>query len=508
MIIVPTRAAAQDDMFGSSSEAEPAAPAGPRPLADRLRPRSLDEVVGQDHLLGPDGTLTRMLARGSLASLILWGPPGCGKTTIARLLAAQSGLHFVQLSAVFSGVADLKRAFEEAARRRRTGQGTLLFVDEIHRFNRAQQDGFLPVVETGTITLIGATTENPSFALNGALLSRCQVLVLRRLDDAALEQLLARAEAEIGRALPLDAEARATLRAMADGDGRYVLNMAEQIFALPADTPVMDSAALAALLARRAALYDKDREEHYNLISALHKSLRGSDPDAALYWFARMLNGGEDPRYIARRLVRFAAEDIGMADPNALPQALAGWETYERLGSPGGRTGDRAGGGLSRHRAEIERGLHRVQRGARIGQSDRIADAAGAHPQRADPADEGPRLRRRLRVRPRSRGCVLRPELLSGRHGARAVLPPARPRLRTRDQQAPRVLGQYARRPKGRYGWQLGILHQNQRRFRRPACDEARTACCRQDRAGKPDTLDRHRPGERRVGPRSTSRRL
>jgi putative ATPase len=237
---------------------------------------------------------------------------------------------------VFSGVADLKRAFEAAAQRRRTGQGTLLFVDEIHRFNRAQQDGFLPVVETGTITLIGATTENPSFALNGALLSRCQVLVLRRLDDAALESLLARAEAELGRPLPLDAEARATLRAMADGDGRYVLNMAEQISALPPDTPTMNPTALAALLARRAALYDKDREEHYNLISALHKSLRGSDPDAALYWFARMLNGGEDPRYIARRLVRFAAEDIGMADPGALTQALAGWETYERLGSPEG----------------------------------------------------------------------------------------------------------------------------------------------------------------------------
>ena len=323
-----------DDLFGPPPE--PERPAGPRPLADRLRPRSLEDVVGQDHLIGADGTLTRMLERGSLASLILWGPPGCGKTTIARLLAERAGLFFVQLSAVFSGVADLKRAFEEAARRRRTGQGTLLFVDEIHRFNRAQQDGFLPVVENGTITLIGATTENPSFELNGALLSRCQVLVLRRLDDAALELLLQRAEADVGRALPLDGEARVALRAMADGDGRYVLNMAEQILALPADTPPMDSAALTALLAKRAALYDKDREEHYNLISALHKSLRGSDPDAALYWFARMLGGGEDPRYIARRLVRFAAEDIGMADPNALVQALAGWETYERLGSPEG----------------------------------------------------------------------------------------------------------------------------------------------------------------------------
>ena len=308
----------------------------PAPLADRLRPRTLEQVVGQDHLLGPQGALTRMLARGSLASLILWGPPGVGKTTIARLLAARAGLHFVQLSAVFSGVADLKRTFEQASQRRAEGQGTLLFVDEIHRFNRAQQDGFLPVVETGTVTLVGATTENPSFALNGALLSRCQVLVLRRLDDEALEKLLDRAETESVRLLPLAPEARLVLRAMADGDGRYLLNMAEQLFALPDDTAPLDPAGLSDLLARRAALYDKDREEHYNLISALHKSLRGSDPDAALYWYARMLTGGEDPRYIARRLVRFAIEDIGLADPGALPQALAAWEAYERLGSPEG----------------------------------------------------------------------------------------------------------------------------------------------------------------------------
>jgi putative ATPase len=335
---VPSKPApAPTDLFGPAAPPEPSAAANAaRPLADRLRPRALGEVVGQDHLVGPDGTLTRMLSRGSLASLILWGPPGVGKTTIARLLAARANLHFVQISAVFSGVADLKRVFQEAAARRRTGDGTLLFVDEIHRFNRAQQDGFLPVVEDGTITLIGATTENPSFELNGALLSRCQVLVLRRLDDAALELLLARAEAELGRPLPLDADARIALRAMADGDGRYILNMAEQISALPEHMPPLDPVALSALLARRAALYDKDRDEHYNLISALHKSLRGSDPDAALYWFARMLTGGEDPRYIARRLTRFAAEDIGMADPNALTQALAGWETYERLGSPEG----------------------------------------------------------------------------------------------------------------------------------------------------------------------------
>jgi len=314
---------------------EPEAAAA-RPLADRLRPRRLEEVVGQDHLLGPQGTITRMLERDALASLILWGPPGVGKTTIARLLAEAAGLRFAALSAVFSGVADLKRAFDEARARRRAGQGTLLFVDEIHRFNRAQQDGFLPVVEDGTVVLVGATTENPSFALNGALLSRCQVMVLKRLDDAALEKLLARAEQEADRDLPVDGAARAVLRAMADGDGRYLLNMAEQLLALPPDTGTLDPAGLSALLAKRAALYDKDREEHYNLISALHKSLRGSDPDAALYWFARMLEGGEDPRYIARRLTRFAAEDVGLADPTALPAAIAAWETYERLGSPEG----------------------------------------------------------------------------------------------------------------------------------------------------------------------------
>ena len=320
------------DLF-AGVEAAPSVPAH-GPLADRLRPQTLASVVGQDHLLGPEGTITRMLERGSLASLIFWGPPGVGKTTIARLLAAAAGLHFTQLSAVFSGVADLKRVFEEAKRRRATGQATLLFVDEIHRFNRAQQDGFLPVVEDGTVVLVGATTENPSFALNGALLSRCQVLVLRRLDDPALDLLLTRAEAD--HRLPLTADARTVLRAMADGDGRYLLNMAEQLQALPTDTAPLDSAELSELLAKRAALYDKDREEHYNLISALHKSLRGSDPDAAMYWFARMLTGGEDPRYIARRLVRFASEDVGMADPQALVVATTAWETYERLGSPEG----------------------------------------------------------------------------------------------------------------------------------------------------------------------------
>ena len=322
-----------DDLFGAPPV--PQQINASQPLAERLRPRELTDIVGQVHLLGEEGSLTGMLRRRSLASLILWGPPGVGKTTIARLLAAQADLQFRQISAVFSGVADLKKVFDDALRLRRTGQATLLFVDEIHRFNRAQQDAFLPVVEAGTIVLVGATTENPSFALNGALLSRCQVFVLRRLDDAAMILLLARAEAEMGRDLPLTPGAQATLRAMADGDGRALLNMAEQLFALPPE-PRLDEEALSQLLSRRAALYDRDREEHYNLISALHKSMRGSDADAALYWLARMLAGGEDPRYIARRVTRFAAEDIGLADPQALPQALAAWEAYERLGSPEG----------------------------------------------------------------------------------------------------------------------------------------------------------------------------
>ncbi|MBP2304564.1 AAA family ATPase [Azospirillum melinis] len=309
--------------------------AAPRPLADRLRPRTLDEVVGQDHLLKPDGPLGRMVAARRLASMILWGPPGCGKTTIARLLAHSTDLHFEPLSAVFSGVADLRKVFDAARARRVAGQGTLLFIDEIHRFNRSQQDGFLPFVEDGTVTLVGATTENPSFELNAALLSRAQVFVLSRLDDAALEKLLSRAEAEMGRPLPLDADARAAVKAMADGDGRFCLNLCEELFALPGDT-VLDTNALAATIQRRAPLYDKSQEGHYNLISALHKSLRGSDTDAALYWYSRMLDGGEDPRYIARRLTRFAVEDIGLADPNALTQAVAAWEAYERLGSPEG----------------------------------------------------------------------------------------------------------------------------------------------------------------------------
>lgn len=306
-----------------------------RPLADRMRPESLDDVVGQDHLIGVDGPIGRMIANGRMTSIVLWGPPGTGKTTIARLLADQSDLEFEPLSAVFSGVADLRKVFDRAKDRRSVGRGTLLFIDEIHRFNKAQQDGFLPYVEDGTVVLVGATTENPSFELNSALLSRAQVLVLNRLNDDAMDALLSRAEAEQGKVLPLDADARSALRAMADGDGRYLLNMTEEVFALPSD-PVLDTTALARAVQKRMPLYDKSQDGHYNLISALHKSLRGSDADAALYWFARMLAGGEDPTYILRRLVRFASEDIGLADPQALPQSIAAWEAFDRLGSPEG----------------------------------------------------------------------------------------------------------------------------------------------------------------------------
>ena len=319
------------DLFASSGlESE-----APRPLADRLRPQSVGEVVGQGHLLGVDEPIGRMLKSGRLASMILWGPPGVGKTTIARLIAEHADMEFVQLSAVFSGVADLRKVFEAAKVRRTTGRGTLLFVDEIHRFNRAQQDGFLPYVEEGVITLIGATTENPSFELNGALLSRAQVFVLRRLDAAALGELLTRAEKTLNKKLPVIKEGRAALIDMADGDGRYLLNLSEEIFALSLKKR-LDAKGVARHLQKRAPAYDKNREEHYNIISALHKSIRGSDPDAALYWLARMLTGGEDPLYIARRLIRMASEDIGLADPLALMIANEAMNTYRFLGSPEG----------------------------------------------------------------------------------------------------------------------------------------------------------------------------
>lgn len=322
------------DLFDQAPAAAASAPSGPRPLADRLRPATLAEVVGQEHILGPDGPLTAMIAAGELSSLIFWGPPGVGKTTIARLLAHETNLAFEQISAIFTGVADLKKIFESAKLRRQNGRGTLLFVDEIHRFNKAQQDGFLPHMEAGTITLVGATTENPSFELNAAVLSRAQVMTLRALDLGGLERLLGRAEALEGKQLPITPEAREALTEMADGDGRSLLNMAEQLFRIT-DGP-LDAQAMAARISRRAPIYDKSGDGHYNLISALHKSVRGSDPDAALYWFARMLEGGEDPRYLARRIVRMAIEDIGLADPEAVKQAIAGRDVYEQLGSPEG----------------------------------------------------------------------------------------------------------------------------------------------------------------------------
>lgn len=321
------------DLFGTSGT--PASDSAPRPLADRLRPARLEEVIGQQQVLGPEAPLGVMLKSGALSSLVFWGPPGVGKTTIARLLADVTDLHFVQISAIFTGVQELRKVFEGAKHRRANGQGTLLFVDEIHRFNKAQQDGFLPHMEDGTILLVGATTENPSFELNAALLSRAQVLVLTRLELADLELLAQRAESELNRDLPLDAGARTALLEMADGDGRTLLNLVEQVMAWEV-TGTLDPQALAGRLMRRAAQYDKSGDAHYNLISALHKSVRGSDPDAALYWFARMLEGGEDPRYLARRITRMAVEDIGLADPQAQAICLQSWETYERLGSPEG----------------------------------------------------------------------------------------------------------------------------------------------------------------------------
>ena len=319
------------DLFG----AQPDKAAALKPLAERLRPKTIDDVIGQDQILSPDAPLGAMLAGGRLSSVIFWGPPGVGKTTLARLLADHTRLHFEQISAIFSGVADLKKVFEAAKIRASNGRGTLLFVDEIHRFNKAQQDGFLPHMEDGTILLVGATTENPSFELNAALLSRAQVMVLTRLSDDDLQNLLRRAEAELGATLNLNKEGRTTLIAMADGDGRALLNLIEQVAAWDVKIP-LGTQELMTRLTRRASIYDKSGEAHYNLISALHKSVRGSDPDAALYWFSRMLEGGEDPRYLARRILRMAVEDIGLADPQAQNHCLTAWQTYERLGSPEG----------------------------------------------------------------------------------------------------------------------------------------------------------------------------
>jgi len=341
------------DLFQTTSHEDDA----PRPLADRLRPRRIDDIVGQDHLVGSSGTLRRMVESGHLSSMILWGPPGCGKTTLARILADHTELHFEPLSAIFSGVGDLRKVFDSARLRRQQGRGTLLFVDEIHRFNKAQQDAFLPVVEDGTVTLIGATTENPSFELNAALLSRCQVMVLKRLDDAAIDVILTRAEDDAGHALPLDADARSALKAMADGDGRYALTMAEQVLT---QDHVLDTNELSTLVNRRAPLYDKGDDGHYNLISALHKSVRGSDADAALYWFCRMLDGGEDPRFIARRMARMAVEDIGLADPQAMTITFIGLGIcMNAWGSPEGGIGSGGGACLSGDCPKIKRGFMR-----------------------------------------------------------------------------------------------------------------------------------------------------
>ncbi|GAB5435161.1 replication-associated recombination protein A [Falsiruegeria mediterranea] len=364
------------DLFDTgpgTKAAEGKTPDRHRPLADRLRPKSLAEVIGQQQVLGPDAPLGVMLASESLSSLIFWGPPGVGKTTIARLLADESDLHFVQISAIFTGVPDLKKVFEAAKIRRQNGQGTLLFVDEIHRFNKAQQDGFLPHMEDGTILLVGATTENPSFELNAAVLSRAQVMVLERLGKADLEALTKRAEEELGRDLPLLSPARSALQDMADGDGRALLNLIEQVAAWKVDGD-LDTDALSTRLMRRAAKYDKSGEEHYNLISALHKSVRGSDPDAALYWFARMLTGGEDPRYLARRITRMAVEDIGLADPQAQTHCLHAWEVYERLGSPEGE--------LALAQAVVYLALAPKSNGAYVGYKAamRLAKKSGSEP--------------------------------------------------------------------------------------------------------------------------------